>query len=129
MPTPQARFKRRVNLYLKQLWYVWLCLAVAVSIATIGILSFASAARDRRYAEGASVLNNCLQIENIKNQIRDTVEASIVRIDEIQYYKDHPVERARAIEDVEASVRRFAPNDCYILPVVKSAGFKRGDKR
>ena len=72
-------------------------------------------------AVARSTLQNCRQIEVIKDQIRGTVHASILRLPTIAYYRQHPAELHQAVLDAQRSVARFAPVNCARLPSVRSA--------
>ncbi len=109
----------------------WKLLAMVVALAVAAamlVASFTIFARDQvsdGEATARAALSNCEQIEVVKEQIRESVQASKARMPQIDYYKTHPAELKQALEDVEASVVRFKARDCYDLPAVRRSGIKR----
>jgi hypothetical protein len=68
----------------------------------------------RRLVSAESQLSTCLQVESVKAQILGTIDDS-VRGRHLTLEQQRQTARVR---------RRFAPGNCYALPVVAQAGLK-----
>lgn len=87
-------------------------IAVANPLLVLKAIDLDRSGRTRISAE--SQLQNCLSVEAVKAQLVGAVNDSI---------KGHhltPKQQAKTDE----FLARFAPNDCYALPIVKAAGIK-----
>lgn len=102
----------------------WLVVVVAALVALVFLAANAwwlvRVQSQGRHEQAVTALENCTQIEVIKEQIRGSVRESIARLPTIEYYQTRPKELEEAIEAALGSVARFAPADCYASPGVRS---------
>ena len=103
MPTRQARIRRRLNLV------GYLILSTAVVLAFWRVDQIRSEAITHVNEVNAS---QCASLRNLYNVIRKSLEDSDKAIDEIAYYKQNPVERARAHERNRATIAAFRLPPC-----------------
>jgi hypothetical protein len=96
----------------------------AILAVALGVLGLSRIERSQHEAAARTALSNFLQIEVIKDEIRDTVTASQARLPQVAYYRTHPDELKKALRDSAASVARFRKQDCYQLPLVKDFGLQ-----
>ena len=54
----------------------------------------------------------CVQIQQLKTQIVQSLERSEKGLPENAYYKTRPGELAKALRDVRHEIKRFQPTDC-----------------
>lgn len=97
-----------------------------VVIMLVAIAIFASAAyfrivdvKDRRKENVDTAYALCLSIEDIKSQIHLTIQDSMDKLPTVPYYRTHPRELVKALEDTRKTRDRFAAQDCDELPLVK----------
>jgi hypothetical protein len=104
--------------------YVAMGLAVIISAAV-----FLHDQGEREKVSARAVLSNCQQIEAVKGEIRAILERSLAGLPSNAFYREHPEELAKALKNSRDALRRFAPDDCYALPVVRKAGLKPPPRR
>jgi hypothetical protein len=104
-------------------WGLALLLAVSFLLAVGTVIGRSQ--NNQTYDQGVTALTNCRGIEDLKAQIFDTATSQITRLPTIAYYREHPGELKAALADAQKTANRFAPNDCYALPAVRSAGIER----
>jgi len=84
-------------------------IAVANPLLVLLAINLDRSGRTRISAE--SQLQNCLSVETVKAKLLQTVDDSV---------KNHPRLNAKQQQGLDQFRRRFAPDDCYALPIVKA---------
>jgi ribosomal protein L18 len=56
--------------------------------------------------------HNCQQIEDLKTQVRISIDNSSRRLPKIAYYRQHPKELKEALKENNSLVQRFAATTC-----------------
>lgn len=88
-------------------------------ILVASIVMFASALAllafglwDRSRVVNEITHRNCVQIEELKSEIRDQLAQSIRDLPKVAYFRDHPDELLRQRNQLARSVDRFRPLHC-----------------
>lgn len=110
-------------------WTEWRSAAIAtitaLSIAAAGAFGLVNVRKHQDIQNARSSLYNCKQIELIKDRIRTAVKQSIVDLPTTEYYMNHSKELATALANANATLKSFAPFNCYELPAVKDVGIDK----
>lgn len=78
---------------------------VAIIIVVTGGYAFATVRKANDKA-------TCLQIELLKEPIRNSIADSIKQLPQLDYYKQHPAELKKALADSNRTLANFAPKTC-----------------
>jgi hypothetical protein len=54
----------------------------------------------------------CVRIEALKVGFRDSLERGLATLDSYQYYRDHPAEKTRVVEEIRRQLQLYAPITC-----------------
>lgn len=105
----------------------WLMIALTGVSVAFAVGSYALVVRNaqaRRVDTATSTLANCQAIEDVKAELRGTIQDNLKQLPLVAYYRDHPNELRDARLAAQASLARFSAFDCYSLPTVRAVGLK-----
>lgn len=112
---------------------IWIRVAVSAVITLLflaGVITTEVTIRQSQQSASArATLQNCLQIEGIKTEIRDSIILGIAELPATDYYKTHPIELAQAQKDSRTNLHRLRAMDCYKLPNVVRYGIHPPPKK